>query len=112
MEFESNDEVYSFYLKFSKHIGFGIWIKHSRGSKISNEFIDIHFACARYGVKSDSCATNQCPCLNVDCKAILYVKRRQNGKWHVHNFIKEHNYEVYPSHAHYFPCHRSINYSF
>ena len=26
-----------------------------------------------------------------------------------HSFIKEHNHELYPTHAHYFPCHRNIN---
>ena len=108
MEFESHDEAYSFYLKYSKHIGFGISIKHSRRSKISKPFINIQFACTRYGVKRDSYATNQRLRLKIDCKAILYVKRRLDGKWYVHNFIKEHNHEVYPSHTHYFPCHRRI----
>ncbi|GAY61635.1 hypothetical protein CUMW_211540 [Citrus unshiu] len=54
---------------------------------------------------------NQLPCLKVDCKALLHVKRNSCGKWYVQNFIKEHIHELYPSHAHDFACHRSIAFS-
>jgi hypothetical protein len=45
----------------------------------------------------------------VECEAYLRIKRKCDGKWIVHDFIKEHNHELFPAHAHYFPCHRRIN---
>ena len=68
-------EAYSFYLMFSKHIGFGISIMYSRGSKATREFIDVKFACTRYGVRRESIATIQRAYLNVDCKAMLHIKQ-------------------------------------
>ncbi|XP_052287370.1 protein FAR-RED IMPAIRED RESPONSE 1-like [Citrus sinensis] len=111
LEFDTQDDAYSFYLRYAKCTGFGISKKSSRRSKLSGEFIDAKFACTRYGIKRESTAINQRPCLKVDCKALLHVKRNSCGKWYVQNFIKEHNHELYPSHAHYFPCHRSIAFS-
>lgn len=40
---------------------------------------------------------------------MLHVKGRIDGRWYVKNFVKEHNHEVNPIHAYYFPCHRSVN---
>ncbi|GAY65014.1 hypothetical protein CUMW_238000, partial [Citrus unshiu] len=111
LEFDTQDDAYSFYLMYAKCTGFGISKKSSHRLKLSREFIDAKFACTRYGIKRESSAINQRPCLKVDCKALLHVKRNSCGKWYVQNFIKEHNHELYPSHAHYFPCHRSIAFS-
>ncbi|XP_061358573.1 protein FAR-RED IMPAIRED RESPONSE 1-like [Gastrolobium bilobum] len=33
-----------------------------------------------------------------DCKACMHVKRRQDGKWIVSSFIKDHNHEIFPDH--------------
>ncbi|XP_060969889.1 protein FAR-RED IMPAIRED RESPONSE 1-like [Cannabis sativa] len=104
----SHEEAYEFYLKYAKIIGFGILRRSSRRSKISNEFIDVKFVCTRLGSKRESISCNPRPCLKIDCKATLHLKRRLEGKWYVYNFIKEHNHEVYPAQAHYFTCHRSI----
>jgi hypothetical protein len=45
----------------------------------------------------------------VGCEASLRVKRICDGKWIVHSFVKDHNHELFPAYAHYFPCHRGIN---
>ncbi|KAL9433453.1 hypothetical protein AB3S75_028307 [Citrus x aurantiifolia] len=81
--FDTQDDSYSFYLRYAKCMGFGISKKSSRRSKLSGEFIDAKFTCTRYGIKRESSAINQRPCLKVDCKALLYVKRNSCGKWHV-----------------------------
>ncbi|XP_043698783.1 protein FAR-RED IMPAIRED RESPONSE 1 isoform X3 [Telopea speciosissima] len=110
MEFESNGEAYSFYREYARVIGFGTSIKNSRRSKISGEFIDAKFACSRYGTKHESSKViNPRPCLKTDCKASMHVKRKQDGKWVVHDFIKEHNHDLLPAQAHFFRSHRSIN---
>ncbi|XP_010260560.1 PREDICTED: protein FAR-RED IMPAIRED RESPONSE 1 isoform X2 [Nelumbo nucifera] len=110
MEFESKGAAYSCYKEYAKSMGFGISIKNSRRSKISGEFIDAKYACSRYGSKHESSKViNPRPCSKTDCKASMHVKRRQDGKWVIHNFIKDHNHELLPSQAHFFRSHRNIN---
>ncbi|KAK1555885.1 hypothetical protein Q3G72_032847 [Acer saccharum] len=50
----------------------------------------------------------QCRRSKSNCQALLHVKRKEDGKWFVHNFVKEHNHELSLENAHYFPCHRRI----
>jgi len=109
MEFESQENAYSFYSRYAKSVGFGISTKTSRRSKVSVEFIDVTYACTRHGKKRESTALNPRPCLKVGCEASLRIKINCDGKWIVHSFIKDHNHEVFPAYAHYFPCHRRIN---
>ncbi|WJX09787.1 hypothetical protein P8452_00584 [Trifolium repens] len=109
MKFDSQENAYSFYTHYAKCVGFGISIKNSRRSKVSREFIDAIYACTRYGKKRESTAQNPRPCLKVECEASLRIKRNCEGKWIVHSFIKDHNHELFPAYAHYFPCHRGIN---
>ena len=109
MEFETQENAYSFYSRYAKSVGFGISTKTSRRSKVSTECIDVTHACTRHGKKRESTAHNPRPCLKVGCEASLRIKINCDGKWIVHSFIKDHNHEVFPAYAHYFPCHRRIN---
>ncbi|XP_058767041.1 protein FAR-RED IMPAIRED RESPONSE 1-like [Vicia villosa] len=109
MEFESKEDAYSFYACYAKCVGFGVCTKSSRRSKVSKQFIDVKYACTRYGKKRESTAQNPRPCLKVECKAGLHIKIKCDGKWVVHDFIKDHNHDIFATYAHYFPCHRSIN---
>lgn len=116
MEFESHGEAYSFYQEYARSMGFNTAIQNSRRSKTSREFIDAKFACSRYGTKREydksfnrprSRQSKQDPenttgrrsCLKTDCKASMHVKRRPDGKWVVHSFVKEHNHELLPAQA-------------
>ncbi|XP_038678950.1 protein FAR-RED IMPAIRED RESPONSE 1-like isoform X2 [Tripterygium wilfordii] len=131
MEFGSKDEAFSFYKEYAKYVGFTIIIKASRRSKVSGSFIDAKFVCTRYGKKQEanSIKTPE-PVSNTDgaviipvkrkrgrinlswsktdCKACMHVKRRQDGRWIVRSFIKEHNHEIFPDQAYYFRGHRNI----
>ncbi|XP_045812262.1 protein FAR-RED IMPAIRED RESPONSE 1-like [Trifolium pratense] len=109
MKFGSQENAHSFYRDYAKVVGFGISTKHSRRSKASRQFIDVTYACTRYGKQRESIAQNPRPCLKVECEASLRIKRNCDGNWIVHNFIKHHNHELFPGYAHYFPCHRGIN---
>ncbi|MCH90332.1 protein FAR1-RELATED SEQUENCE 4-like, partial [Trifolium medium] len=72
------------------------------------EFIDAKFSCIRYGNKQQSDdAINPRPSPKIGCKASLHVKRRQDGKWYVYSFVKEHNHELLPAQAHFFRSHRN-----
>ncbi|GMH23950.1 hypothetical protein Nepgr_025793 [Nepenthes gracilis] len=117
MEFASHQEAYAFYQEYARSMGFNTAIQNSRRSKTSREFIDAKFACSRYGTKREydksvnrprarqvnkqepESATGRRSCGKTNCKASMHVKRRQDGKWVIHSFIKEHNHELLPAQA-------------
>lgn len=110
IEFESHEAAYSFYQEYAKSMGFTTSIKNSRRSKKSKEFIDAKFACSRYGVtpESESGSSRRPSVKKTDCKASMHVKRRSDGKWIIHEFIKEHNHELLPALAYHFRIHRNV----
>ncbi|KAK8679660.1 hypothetical protein V6N13_145103 [Hibiscus sabdariffa] len=110
MEFESHEDAYSYYKEYAKSVGFGTAKLSSRRSRVSKEFIDAKFTCIRYGNKQQSDdAINPRPSPKIGCKASMHVKRRQDGKWYVYSFIKEHNHELLPTQAHFFRSHRNVD---
>ncbi|OMO69242.1 hypothetical protein CCACVL1_19590 [Corchorus capsularis] len=109
MEFDSPENAYSLYKKYAKKMGFGVTTRSSRRSKLSGQFIDVKYVCTRHGTKRETNAVNPRPCLKMECKAMFHIKRKHDGKWFLHNFIKDHNHDLFPAHSHFFPCHRSIN---
>ncbi|KAA8540829.1 hypothetical protein F0562_024792 [Nyssa sinensis] len=131
MEFESKEDAFSFYKEYAMSVGFATIIKASRRSRISGKFIDAKFVCTRYGSKRESTSEAPESVSNVeggvstpikrkrgrinrswsktDCKACMHVKRRQDGRWIIRSFIKEHNHEIFPDQAYYFRGHRNID---
>lgn len=110
IEFESHEDAYSFYKEYAKSVGFGTAKLSSRRSRASREFIDAKFSCIRYGNKQQSDdAINPRPSPKIGCKASMHVKRRQNGKWYVYNFVKEHNHDLLPAQVHFFRSHRNTD---
>ncbi|KAL2924800.1 Protein FAR1-RELATED SEQUENCE 4 [Bienertia sinuspersici] len=110
MEFQSHEAAYEFYKEYAKSVGFGTAKLSSRRSRASKEFIDAKFSCIRYGNKQQSDdAINPRPSPKIGCKASLHVKRKQDGKWYVYNFVKEHNHELLPAQAHFFRSHRDFD---
>uniref|UniRef100_A0A2P2LWT8 Protein FAR1-RELATED SEQUENCE n=2 Tax=Rhizophora mucronata TaxID=61149 RepID=A0A2P2LWT8_RHIMU len=110
IEFESHEAAYSFYQEYAKSMGFTTSIKNSRRSKKSKEFIDAKFACSRYGVtpESDNGNSRRSSVKKTDCKASMHVKRRPDGKWIIHEFVKEHNHELLPALAYHFRIHGNV----
>ncbi|XVF81659.1 hypothetical protein PTKIN_Ptkin15bG0173100 [Pterospermum kingtungense] len=97
LEFESKEAAYSFYREYARSVGFGITIISSRRSKKSGKFIDVKVACSRFGSKRESNTTlNPRSCPKTGCKARMHMKRRQDEKWIIHSFVKEHNHEICP----------------
>ncbi|KAK7261562.1 hypothetical protein RIF29_27876 [Crotalaria pallida] len=108
LEFDSHEAAYAFYKEYAKSAGFGTAKLSSRRSRASKEFIDAKFSCIRYGNKQQSDdAINPRPSPKIGCKASMHVKRRQDGKWYVYSFEKEHNHELLPAQSHFFRSHRS-----
>lgn len=54
MEFDSNEEAYTFYNEYAKSAGFGTVKLSSRCSRASKEFMDAKFSCIRYGNKQQT----------------------------------------------------------
>lgn len=110
IEFESHEAAYTFYQEYAKSMGFTTSIKNSRRSKKSKEFIDAKFACSRYGVtpESESGNSRRPSVKKTDCKASMHVKRRPDGRWIIHEFIKDHNHELLPALAYHFRIHRNV----
>lgn len=131
MEFESKEDAFLFYKEYAKSVGFAAVIKASRRSRISGKFIAAKFACTRYGSKREHKMdeTTELPItegtanipvkrrrgrLNLswtktDCKACMHVKRREDGRWIICSFIKDHNHEIFPDQAYYFRGHRNLD---
>ncbi|KAK9698696.1 hypothetical protein RND81_08G124300 [Saponaria officinalis] len=116
MEFVSHQEAYVFYQEYARSMGFNTAIQNSRRSKTSREFIDAKFACSKYGTKREydkgnrprvrqinnqepESATGRRSCGKTNCKASMHVKRRMDGRWVIHSFIKEHNHDLLPAQA-------------
>ncbi|KAL9231087.1 hypothetical protein vseg_006350 [Gypsophila vaccaria] len=116
MEFMSHQEAYVFYQEYARSMGFNTAIQNSRRSKTSREFIDAKFACSKYGTKREydkanrprvrqisnhepESATGRRSCGKTNCKASMHVKRRMDGRWVIHSFIKEHNHDLLPAQA-------------
>ncbi|KAF8408602.1 hypothetical protein HHK36_004665 [Tetracentron sinense] len=101
MEFESSEQAYSIYQKYAKSMGFTATTKSSHLSSSSRIFAN--FACSKYGRNRGSGrGINRRACVKTGCKARMLVKRRQDEKWVVHSFIKEHNHELLPDLAYCF----------
>ncbi|XP_062119724.1 protein FAR1-RELATED SEQUENCE 4 isoform X2 [Humulus lupulus] len=110
IEFESHEDAYTFYKEYAKSVGFGTAKLSSRRSRASKEFIDAKFSCIRYGNKQQSDdAINPRPSPKIGCKASMHVKRKQNGKWYIYSFVKEHNHDLLPDQAHFFRSHRNAD---
>ncbi|TYI20127.1 hypothetical protein ES332_A07G214400v1 [Gossypium tomentosum] len=102
LEFESKETAYAFYREYARSVGFGITIVSSRRSKRSGKFIDVKVACSRFGSKRESNTTlNPRSCPKTGCKARMHIKRRQDEKWVIHSFVKEHNHEICPDDFYY-----------
>ncbi|KAM7254084.1 hypothetical protein ACFE04_031766 [Oxalis oulophora] len=114
MEFSSHEEAYAFYREYARSMGFNTAIQNSRRSKTTKDFIDAKFACSKYGSRRESDKSVNRPrsrqvkldpenqrrvCSKTGCKASMHVKRRPDGKWIIHSFVKEHNHELLPAQA-------------
>ncbi|KAF9608410.1 hypothetical protein IFM89_009776 [Coptis chinensis] len=99
-EFESEHATYLFYGQYARHVGFGIRKRFIRRSKLNNEVIGRTYVCSREGIKLNRKEVDHPrPTTRLDCKAMMKVKRYENGKWIIIKFVKEHNHELYPHSA-------------
>lgn len=112
IDFDTHEAAYIFYQEYAKSMGFTTSIKNSRRSKKTKDFIDAKFACSRYGVtpesESSGSSSRRSTVKKTDCKASMHVKRRPDGKWIIHEFVKDHNHELLPALAYHFRIQRNV----
>ncbi|KAL3827710.1 hypothetical protein ACJIZ3_016512 [Penstemon smallii] len=112
LEFESKEDAFEFYKNYALSFGFSAIIKASRRSRISGKFIDAKFVCSKYGSPNPCGSCSELADATTmkkkrgrinrswsktDCKACMHVKRRQDGRWIITNFIREHNHDIVPN---------------
>ncbi|KAK9040419.1 hypothetical protein V6N11_015579 [Hibiscus sabdariffa] len=117
MEFTSEDDARNFYNAYAKQTGFSIRVNSYYRSKKDNSIISREFCCSKEGFrrgkhykKMDSEDTKRRrarPITREGCKALMTVRKRDNGKWYVAKLEKNHNHElVTPAMRHFLRSHK------
>ncbi|KAL0015651.1 hypothetical protein SO802_002720 [Lithocarpus litseifolius] len=105
MEFTSEDDARNFYNAYAKQTGFSIRVNSYYRSKKHNLIISREFCCSkegfhreRHGKRIDSGddmkRRRARPITREGCKALMTVRKRDNGKWFVAKLEKNHNHEL------------------
>ncbi|KAF5957545.1 hypothetical protein HYC85_004770 [Camellia sinensis] len=105
MEFVSEEDSRNFYNAYAKQTGFSIRVNSYYRSKKDNSIISREFCCSKEGFRRDKrgkkmdsgedckrrCAR---PITRDGCKALMTVRKRDNGKWYVAKLEKNHNHKL------------------
>ena len=109
MEFTSEDDAKNFYNAYAKLTGFSIRVNSYYRSKKDNSIISREFCCSKEGfrrdrrgkkmdsqsVGDDGVKKRRCrPITREGCKALMTVRKQDNGKWYVAKLEKDHNHEL------------------
>ncbi|XP_021297802.1 protein FAR1-RELATED SEQUENCE 5-like [Herrania umbratica] len=118
MEFTSEDDARNFYNAYAKQTGFSIRVNSYYRSKKDNSIISREFCCSKEGFRREKRSRNvdsgddtkkrrARPITREGCKALMTVRRRDNGKWYVAKLEKSHNHElVTPAMRHFLRSHK------
>jgi hypothetical protein len=105
MEFTSEDDARNFYNAYAKQTGFSIRVNSYYRSKKDNSIISREFCCSKEGFRrerhakridlsDDTKRRRARPITREGCKALMTVRKRDNGKWYVAKIEKSHNHEL------------------
>ncbi|KAF5457671.1 hypothetical protein F2P56_021757 [Juglans regia] len=105
MEFTTEDDARNFYNVYAKQTGFSICVNSYYRSKKDNSIISREFCCSKEGFRRERSAKKvvlgddtkrRCvrPITREGCKALMTVRKRDNGKWYVAKLEKNHNHEL------------------
>lgn len=118
MEFPSEDDARNFYNAYAKQTGFSIRVNSYYRSKKDNSIISREFCCSKEGFRRERRAKKidlgdatkrrrARPITREGCKALMTVRRRDDGKWFVAKLEKTHNHElVTPAMRHFLRSHK------
>ncbi|KAF2299348.1 hypothetical protein GH714_031653 [Hevea brasiliensis] len=85
----SEDDARNFYNAYAKQSGFSIRVNSYYWSKKDNSIIYREFCCG-----DETRRLRSRPIPGEGCKAMMTVRRRDNGKWYVAKSEKNHNHEM------------------
>lgn len=104
MEFTSEEDARNFYNAYAKQMGFSIRVNSYYRSKKDNSIISREFCCSKEGFRREKRAKMELgddtrrrrarPITREGCKALMTVRRRDNGRWYVAKLEKDHNHEL------------------
>ncbi|KAK8687996.1 hypothetical protein V6N13_086785 [Hibiscus sabdariffa] len=121
MEFTSEDDARNFYNAYAKQTGFSIRVNSYYRSKKDNSIISREFCCSKEGFRrgkhskkldsgDDTKRRRARPITREGCKALMTVRRRDNGKWYVAKLEKNHSHElVTPAMRHFLRSHKEVD---
>jgi len=87
MEFTSEDDARNFYNAYAKQTGFSIRVNSYYRSKKDNSIISRDLG-------EDTKRRRARPITREGCKALMTVRKRDNGKWYVAKIEKNHSHEL------------------
>ncbi|XP_038694588.1 ribose-5-phosphate isomerase-like [Tripterygium wilfordii] len=98
MEFDTLDDVWEFWQKYGRQMGFGVRKDYKGKSKKDGVLIRAVFVCYREGFrKEDKRVVGEIRSrwVRIGCKARLYViLERETGKFKVREFVEDHNHPL------------------
>lgn len=119
MEFETEEDAWTFYNTYARRIGFNTRISVFHRSRRDGSVTSRQFVCAREGFRAPrprkdtgdrEKARRMRAVTRVGCKAMIRVKKQDNGRWAVSKLHKVHNHELEaPSRAHCLRSHRLLS---
>lgn len=118
VEFTSEEDARNFYNAYAKQTGFSIRVNSYYRSKKNNSIISREFCCSKEGFRrqrrarrvdsgNDAKRRRARPITREGCKALMTVRKRDDGKWYVAKLEKSHNHElVTPTMRHFLRSHK------
>ncbi|XP_008782870.1 protein FAR1-RELATED SEQUENCE 5-like isoform X2 [Phoenix dactylifera] len=99
MEFESEEKAYEFYNRYAGHVGFSVR-KSSSDKSSENITRSRTFVCSREGFRKDKKGAKEVkrprPETRIGCPARMTIKITSTGRYHVTEFIPDHNHQPAP----------------
>uniref|UniRef100_A0A1D1YYZ1 Protein FAR1-RELATED SEQUENCE 5 n=1 Tax=Anthurium amnicola TaxID=1678845 RepID=A0A1D1YYZ1_9ARAE len=103
MEFETEDQAWTFYNIYAKQLGFTTRVNNYHRSRRDGSITSREFVCAKEGFRKtrgkreasgDGKTKRSRGIARVECKAMIRVRKQENGKWVVSKFQKVHNHSM------------------
>ncbi|XP_042969091.1 protein FAR1-RELATED SEQUENCE 5-like [Carya illinoinensis] len=110
MEFNSLEDLMSYYKEYGKKCGFGVMTKRSeRGEDGTVRYVTL--ACARGGKARNRIlnVSNPRPTGKTECKAKINASKTPDGKFRLNSVHNIHNHNLSPKKSRFFQCNREVS---
>ncbi|CAL5324392.1 unnamed protein product [Camellia sinensis] len=110
MCFSSREEVYTFYGKYAKHVGFSI-AHRAQHFGDDGQLLNFAIECSRAGQRKKKSEVNPLkPCLStkIGCTARVRGSVQKDGRYKLTTINLEHNHDLIPTDSRYFAMNKKI----